>query len=213
MCLYKVLWYFMQAGKGMIRNMTITMRMLNGAERAMVYTEHMTEAFPASELKPLAHIERLIAEQKYLTYGFYEEDELTGYAYFVKTEKADALLLDYFAVLSDRRSSGYGSRFLGKIKEEIGKEYSAMLLEVENPEYAHDEENRALRERRIQFYLRNGMAHTGIWSRVLLDNYVIMAYETGDAMRQEDIAGQLDTLYEAMFDNKFYTQNTSIRIV
>lgn len=193
--------------------MTMTMRLLNSAERAEIYTEHMTEAFPASELKPFAHIERLIAEEKYLAYGFFEEGELAGYAYFVKTERKEAVLLDYFAVLSDRRASGYGSRFLGKIKEEIGKEYGAIVLESENPAYAHDDKDREVRERRIRFYLKNEMQSTNVWSRVHIDNYVIMLYTAEAGMTDEEIAAKVDTLYQAMFDNQFYTQHTSVRIV
>lgn len=180
--------------------MAITMRLLNSAERETVYTKYMTEAFPASELKPLAHIERMLADDNYLPYGFFEAGELVGYAYFVKTEEHRAVLLDYFAVLAEKRSHGYGSCFLEKIKEEIGREYGAILLETENPCYAHDEEDKKIREKRIQFYKRNGIRQTDVWARIVLDRYVIMIYETQKQMAREHLIAELANIYAVMFD-------------
>lgn len=184
----------------MNNSMIITMRLLDSAEREAVYTEYMTEAFPASELKPLAHIESLIAENHYLPYGFYEGEELIGYAYFVRTENTEAVLLDYFAVLAEKRSHGYGSRFLARIREELGQSYRLLLLETENPMYAKDEADKSMRERRMAFYLRNGMRQTGIWARIVLDRYVIMACEMGAAMMKDEITAELAEIYAAMFD-------------
>jgi ribosomal protein S18 acetylase RimI-like enzyme len=62
-------------------------------------------------------------------------------------------LLDYLAVDSEFRSSGYGSIMLSCLKTEMFDRKKHLVLEVENPDYGSDTLSK---QKRIAFYLKNG---------------------------------------------------------
>ena len=62
-------------------------------------------------------------------------------------------LLDYFAVMPEKRGGGIGGAALALLKEKYAGR--ALLIEIEDPDEAS--ENRAERVRRKAFYLKNGM--------------------------------------------------------
>lgn len=62
-------------------------------------------------------------------------------------------LLDYLAVDSEFRSSGYGSMMLSCLKAEMFNRDKHLVLEVENPDYGIDTRSK---QKRIEFYLKNG---------------------------------------------------------
>ncbi len=106
------------------------------------------DSFPASEKKPLEWMmdseERMLvvmADQKVCGLLFTLEDE-TG------------ILIDYFAIDGRFRQNGVGSRVLGLYLEQAGK---PVILEIEDPGSASNEQERKLRLRRKDFYLRGGL--------------------------------------------------------
>lgn len=77
-----------------------------------------------------------------------------GLAVVFRLEGLPVEFLEYFAVDSRLRSRGLGASMLARLRPELeGAE--AVLFEVERPQDATGAE-RAIRERRINFYLRNG---------------------------------------------------------
>ena len=64
-------------------------------------------------------------------------------------------------------------------------------LEIENPDFAKDEEERALRERRRQFYLRNGIVDTGVNIELAGVEYRIMEMLVGKPHTPDEIRGLL----------------------
>jgi hypothetical protein len=65
----------------------------------------------------------------------------------------DFVLLDYFAVKKEYRNQGIGSGFIKDISKITKMENKAFVLEVEDPKEGKDIKTR---EKRIQFYRRNG---------------------------------------------------------
>ena len=82
-----------------------------------LYNNNMQEDFPVNEIKPLPMLLALMKKDRYIAYGFYERGALCGYALFTTTSDQQDIVLDYFAVCANKRSSGFGSAFLQKIKE------------------------------------------------------------------------------------------------
>lgn len=187
------------------------MRELTSVERAYFHESYLTDDFHGGELKPIEFIEDLIKKGMYLCYGFFEEDETLGYAYFVKTNKGKALLLEYFAVAKSLRSKGYGSSFLAEIKSNLYGKYNVIIIEVENPDYAYDETNRTMRRRRIDFYLRNGFCKRNILSRIVAEEYLIMTMDLGKQLHSRMLYGSLLYLYRYMYGWKFMLKHISIR--
>lgn len=125
---------------------------------AEIYQTHLCRDFPPDERKTLNIILKAMDAGNYECYAL-TEDELLGYAFFVKLEQD--YLLDYLAIVRGKRDLGLGSVFLEKLSHQM-KDADSMLVEVEEPASGKDEAERSLRSRRKAFYLRNGFADTGV---------------------------------------------------
>lgn len=140
-----------------------------------IYEGKMQEDFAKGEIKPLARILELYEKGKYFCYGLYDEGEFAGYCFLVVSKERDAVLLDYFAISKELRGKGYGSICLTLLKEEIERQkFGTLILEVENPRFGKDEEEKALRRRRIGFYIRNGMTLTHLRIFLYDVEYLVM---------------------------------------
>lgn len=122
-------------------------RLLDIEEIKKIYNEHIVTDFPASEVKPLKQMLEKRENDQYFVYGMYENredscgrkyDELAGYAYFIKCRNQDVYLLDYLAIVKDKRSKHLGSGFLQQLKKLAKDDGKLLILEVENPDYADE---------------------------------------------------------------------------
>lgn len=140
------------------------------------------EAFPKAERKPLELLERLALEGKQELLAIADEtpdgEIFAGLAFnlvesagTVSPGEKETAILDYFAISPKLRGGGYGSRALKLLLERFaGKTY---IFEVER----RDEKapNAKERERRIAFYLRNGLQETGLFVRAYDTDFEILA--------------------------------------
>lgn len=130
------------------------------------------QAFPRAERKPFflmlkkqreGFIEILSIED--------EKGEFVGLAIMVLY--CDLALLDYFAILPEKREGGIGSAAFQLLKKRYGDK--KFFLEIESPEVESD--NTEQRIRRKAFYLKNGMTILpfmvklfGVEMEILTDN-------------------------------------------
>ncbi len=181
------------------------MKCLDLAEVFDIYDRYAIHDFPASELKTKDHIKDLMTRGLYRCFGFYQQSQLVAYAWFFVYEPS-LYLLDFFAVLAAFRSQGLGAQILQLLREQIGAH--GVYGEVEDPDYAIDSDDRSIRQRRIGFYLRNGMHLTGVRSSVLTDRYLIFCSEP----QPDDIVRQhVRQLYQTMFDEAFYQKHIIVQ--
>ena len=121
-----------------------------------IYETDMKEAFPPAELKPLSAIERMWQEGKYKPWCLFDGDQIIGLAFLWLGKDPGWALLDYLCVSSAYRNDGLGSKILERLKE---AEPGAVIFgEAEAPVHAPDS---AMAERRLGFYLRNGLRMAG----------------------------------------------------
>ena len=99
-------------------------RLLDGAAAQEIYETRMVQDFPAAELKPFSAVREMMQA------GIYEplvlEDEagvLQAYAWQVLLPGRRSALLDYFAVRSDLRGGGIGTRGPGETKLESDRRH------------------------------------------------------------------------------------------
>ena len=171
-----------------------------------IYNDHMVKDFPKEELKPIDAIERLISRKIYKCYGLYDNEELLAYAFF-NTSKS-YLLLDYYSVCGKYRSNGIGSKFFSILKEEC-KNYNGIIVEVEDIESADTEAEKIIRQRRIDFYIKNGMKMTNVLCELFNVNYSIMCIskvEFDDSI----IADEIKNIYKEMVPDKFYSKYVNV---
>lgn len=172
---------------------------LNGQQIALIYEHQMLRDFTPQELKPLELLLRLEQARRYAGYGFYEGEELLGYALLAYAEHSPDVLLDYFAVCPSRRNQGLGQAFLTQLMAELGSGRRALLLEVEDPHYGRDEADRDLRSRRMGFYQRCGVELRKLRCCVQEEHYVVMVKPLAGDVDDCQIQASLTDIYTAFF--------------
>ena len=109
------------------------------------------EAFPDYEKKPFWLIWLKNKQGRADVWYIVEDGEFIGLG--ITMSAPGRVLLDYFAIDSNKRGQGYGSKALKALQEQYADVH--FFLEIESV-YA-DCDNVAQRLRRKEFYLRNGM--------------------------------------------------------
>jgi GNAT superfamily N-acetyltransferase len=125
---------------------------------AQRFAEIYEQSFPPSERDDTAHLLASIAAGKRLCYVAARDGVLVGLAVvFGLDDDLSVALLEYMAVAPQERNAGIGGALITHLRRSLGSDLGAlgMVLEVELPAEAEGEE-RALRERRVGFYMRHG---------------------------------------------------------
>lgn len=185
---------------------------LSKIDRHEIYNTHIVNDFPASEVKPLHMIEKLIESDQYLCYGFYNDLELLGYVFLVKPSQSGSILLDYLAVCSGNRSNGLGTEFIRILKEKFSTDYVSLLAEVEHPDYSISEQDKKDRMRRIYFYQKNGFQVSDVSTRVLSDDYRIINLSLNGKIKDSEIALEMNNIYNIIFGQEFFNKHISLSV-
>lgn len=185
---------------------------LNHGQIRYVYQNFLKKDFPDNERKPLAVIEKAVKKETYDCFGLFVEEEICGYAFFVRCENEDKkvdYLFDYLAIKKELRDQGWGSIFLKMLKEYF-PDGNSMLGEVENPDHTVNPDERNLQTRRLQFYLRNGIRDTGVTARVFGVEYRILEYVLTDSHSEEQVKEIYSKIYRSILPGWIY--RSKIRI-
>lgn len=177
------------------------MRQLSASEMTEIYRAELVHDFPAGEVKPLEQMLKAKKNGKYFALGYFDDGELAGYAYFIKSAERNTFLLDYLAVLSSRRSGGYGSRFLAQLKEMVQEQGGSLILEVENPDYAPPGAERDYMIKRIGFYEKNGLHLSNVTCNFYDNEYRILY--AGEKRRDEAVRQETEAMYREFFGDAF----------
>jgi len=184
-------------------------RELNISEVRRTYKQHIKRDFPAAERKPLAVIERCLERGEYLCLGAFDGDDMAGYAFFVFCGRI--CLLDYFAVLPDRRGTGIGSAMLKELgRYGLRERCDILLIEVEDPLHVSGSEQ-TVRHKRLEFYQKNGIISTGVTAVVFGVEYLLLEYPLGTTHTPMEAAEAYDTLYRSLLPGLIYRRNIFIR--
>ena len=171
------------------------------AQVEALYEERLKKDFVRSELRPLSSMRRSWERGAYDCYGLFDGDEILGYAFFVRL--GNNYLLDYLAIAKERRDEGLGSAFLRRLADGM-KEANCMVVEVEDPDRAGDAESRAIRERRLQFYLCNGYRDTELRSVVFGVAYRILEVPTAGTHTTGELREVYRELYRSILPGRFF---------
>jgi GNAT superfamily N-acetyltransferase len=116
------------------------------------------ESFPREERDEPHRLLGSIASGKRHCDLVYVGGELVGFAVVLGLSAHNIQFLEYFAVDSRHRNRGIGTRFLKHLTDRLRLQKQSIpgvVFEVERPDPAAAEAHR-LRQRRIDFYTRNG---------------------------------------------------------
>lgn len=190
---------------------TFHIERLTGKQILAIYEGAAQEHFPKEELKPTEIVKRLLEEKAYEGLGLFCGEELAGYALFARIPEGKVLLLDYYAVLTAFRNGGMGSFFLEQMKTFYG-DRMAILLETEAPEQALTEEDRRLRIRRNEFYIRNGAVQTRVRSSLYGVAFGIFCIPLAEKPGDGQVLEELDAIYRYIFSGESYAKHVRIEI-
>lgn len=186
------------------------MKQLTIEEISSIYSKNLVFHFPKSEVKPLSNIIKYFNDNCYPCFGFYEEDELIGYAFFVVCSEK-YVLLDYLAVLPKFRNRQYGKQILSIIKNQC-IHWDGIYIESENPQFARNPEEKQIQDKRIAFYLRNNCNDTGVRSYLYTVNYVILYLPICTNVSTSEHFAHLECIYHHMFSPEKYIKHASISL-
>ena len=189
-----------------------TVEELTLAQLRALYFGRMREDFPPDEIKPLSAIERAFARGEYVCFGAMDGEDSLAYAFFIKLGEGESgfALFDDFAVKKEARCTGVGSAFLQALMAGPLKSMAAVLLEVDDPACAWDEEERDIRNRRLRFYLRNGLQDTSVTAVVFGVQFRILALPVGPCPSPDDARRMYADLYHAVLPPKIYESQVLI---
>ncbi len=188
-------------------------KQLSIQEISDVYHHHLKYDFPDNELKPLIVIKNLAQRNLYHCYGLFDnkDSSLKAYAFLTRAKRGTSLLLDYFAAVADARGMGYGSQLLQGLRDEM-PDASGILAEVEHPADGIDPAERETRQRRINFYSRNGFSHSRVNGVIFGVHYDIVYLPIQHPADDTFILSQLTKLYRSMLPKFMFEANVHLEI-
>lgn len=166
-----------------------------------LFKSRLKKDFARNELKPLSSMRRSWEKDAYDCYGLFCGDEILGYAFFVRLGKN--FLFDYLAIEESHRDEGLGSIFLRQLTACL-TDADCVVIEVEDPDQAKNEADRVLRERRLQFYLRNGYLETMLTSEVFGADYRILEVPVGNPHTTDQLRNIYAALYQSTLPAFFF---------
>lgn len=177
-----------------------------------LYYGRLQEDFPPDEIKTLGTIERAMGRGEYFCLGAMAGDEILSYAFFVKlkAEEREFALFDYFAVKKEARCQGVGSAFLKALTAGPLKKMKAVLLEVDDPACAPDGTEEVIRNRRLRFYLRNGLTDTTVTATVWGVQFRILALPVGGFPSPAETRRMYAALYRAIMPPEMFASKVLI---
>lgn len=187
----------------------ITYKRLLSEEIKKFYETYVKNTFPADEVKPFELIKRMLDREEYACFGFYEEEELIGYAFLCEDKEHTVSILDYYEIMENRRGQGYGQKII-ELLGEIYKAYDYVVLESEDPEYAADEDDLKIRTRRIAFYRKCGLKDAGFRSQVNGVEYVILVATDKEMPQPAAVREKMIEFYRTIFPEPHYTKQVRV---
>ena len=185
-----------------------TVEELTLAQMRTLYAGRMREDFPPAEIKPLSAIERAMRRGEYVCCGAMAGEDILSYAFFIKLQ--GIALFDYFAVKKEARGTGIGGAFLQTLTAGRLRGMDAVLLEVDDPSCAEDAEERNIRDRRLRFYLRNGLVDTSVTAVVYGVQFRILALPVGPCPPPDETRRIYAELYRAVMPPKIFASKVLI---
>ena len=178
-----------------------TRRITDFSRIEQLYHTRLKDDFADNELKPLSAIRQLWEQDAYDCYGLFRAEKILGYAFFVRIGKH--YLFDYLAIEAGRRDEGLGSVFLRQLAACLTGA-DCVVGEVEDPDRAAHAAEREIRERRLQFYLRNGYRSTDLTSKVFGADYRILEVPVGKDHTTDELRSIYTGIYQSIPSAPFF---------
>lgn len=180
---------------------------LNKNQVEKIYRESMEVDFPADELKPLEVLFSAMDSEIYECFGLFSDGDIVGYTFLERL--GNDYLIDYLAIYPQVRNQGYGGELIRLLGEYL-TDATSILGEVEDPEFAKNENDRKLQARRLNFYLRNGFRNTKIKASAFGVPFIIIEMGEGLNHSYEEVKVLYKKMYKTILPAELYEKNIVI---
>jgi ribosomal protein S18 acetylase RimI-like enzyme len=111
------------------------------------------ESFPSNEKQPLSLIKKRITESTSILFVGILNEDVMCMALLWDFKELEFVLLDYMAVDKEYRNNKFGTMLFKYLTKKMNAYNKYMVIEVENYLFGN---NKELRKKRINFYIKNG---------------------------------------------------------
>ncbi len=159
-----------------------------------LYRKHIMQDFPKTERPNLKGFRRRIL--KYNEKVFIYEEETIEKGYCLVSEIGEYVLVTFLAVYKENRGQGIGTKILKELKEKYNNK-KGILLEVENPDFAENEEEKSMQLKRIKFYEKSEFEIVPkLNAKLFFVNFKIMIYhQKNQEIKRDEIIDKLKEYY------------------
>lgn len=167
-----------------------------------LYRTRMVQDFPSNERPKLQGFRKRMLKYNEEVFIYSEDNKEKAYLIVDELEE-NYILISFLAVYKEYRGQGIGSKLLKEIREKYQNK-KAILLEVENPEYAKEKE-RTIMEKRISFYKKSDYEIvSNLEMEMFFVQYKIMALKNGNfIMDKETIARVIQNYYNKILKKPY----------
>lgn len=183
------------------------LRILSKAELKELHETEMKRTFPPSELKSVKAMESMRDTGRYEPLGWFDGEELIGYAMVWMEPDVPHVLLDYLGIMTGKRGTGLGTELL----KLVGQRYAhrgAVFGETER-DNSPDPEERKIQSRRLDFYFRNGLRYAGYDCALFGVHYETLIYG-GEDVSIEELMEAHRTIYRRQIPEQVYQYHVQI---
>lgn len=171
-----------------------------------IYPEYK-KIFPKIERKTLEHIKQTYCKHLTTIIEIIEEEQFIGF-FIINTLKDNPyILLDYFAILPQYQSRGFGSTAI-KLLKNMYQMYDGIYIEIEKVGNGVNEEQNKIREKRAKFYENLGFCKMNFEVElftVLFSTYILPCSK--NTFHEELVIKDIFLIYKAILGEKVMKQN------
>lgn len=166
-----------------------------------LYRKHIVQDFPSSERPNLEGFRRRILKHNEQVF-IYEENE-TEKGYCIIDDLNEYILVSFLAVYKETRGQGIGTKILKEIEEKYSNK-KGIILEVENPEFAENEKEKNIQEKRIKFYQNSNFEIVpNLNVKLFMVNFKIMIYQKENKeINTQEVIDRINGYYSKIIDKK-----------
>ena len=177
------------------------LRQIKFKEFKYLYRKHIVRDFPKSERPNLEGFRKRILKNKEEVYIFEEDGIEKGYCIIKQLQ--EYILVAFLAVYTEYRGKGIGTKILKEVQEKYSNK-KGILLEVENPEFAKNDKEKNIQEKRIKFYEKSNFEIVkNLKVKLFMVNFKIMVYQMQNCqINNYEIAEEIKKFYNSIFNKK-----------
>ena len=166
-----------------------------------LYRKHIVKDFPSSERPNLEGFRKRMLKYNEETFIYEEEGIERGYCIIDQIQ--EYVLVAFLAVYEGNRGKGIGTKILKELEEKYSNK-KRILLEVEDPDFAKNENQKNIQERRIKFYERaNFQVIENLKVELFMVNFKIMIYNfKNEQININEIEKVMKQFYYAIIEKK-----------